>query len=195
MNKCIDLGSHMLDGLDALLSHQVIDNSYAVYCFEANPYVYSRSLDRVEAMTKKFSKFMLYNIAVGNDDGIINLNVEENKVSNACNILETPPNTDVVYGAVFNWSQIPVRSICAQTLLHNCGVCEEDSVVIKCDIEGAEFAFLNDLLQIRDLSPIKKMFIEWHERFWFPHHQQMVEEKTRLIGELTKRNISVVEWH
>jgi len=194
MHKFIDLGSHMLDGVDIFLNHGAINSSYSVYCFEANPYVYSRALDKVDEMNKKFSQFAMHNIAVGNEDGIINLNVEKNKTSNACNILEMPPVADVVYGAVFDWSQIPVRSMCAKTLLHTCSVCSDDSVIIKCDIEGAEFAFLNDLLQIEDITPIKQMFVEWHDRFWYPQHEQMIAEKNRLIQQFTQRNIIISEW-
>lgn len=87
-----------------------------------------------------------------------------------------------------------MHSICAQTLLHTCSVGLEDSVIIKCDIEGAEFAFLDDLLQIDDLSPIKEMFIEWHERFWYPQHEHMISQKNRIIQQLTDRKINVREW-
>jgi FkbM family methyltransferase len=194
MNKLIDLGCHGLEGLESLLASGHIDSTYHVYSFEANPYVYVKALDAADSVQTKFASLTVYNCAVCDMDGIVPFNIEKNKTSNACNILETPPDSDVVYGSSFSWTRIPVNSVCAETLLEICDVSSNDSVKVKCDIEGAEFVFLTDLLRCKNLQPIKELYVEWHERFWYPDHEPKVAEKQELIRQLRLHNIVVNEW-
>ncbi len=194
MNKFIDLGCHGLEGLESILSTGAIDHTYSVYSFEANPYVYVKALDRADVIRNRFSSLTVYNCAVLDTDGIVPFNIEKNKTSNACNALESPPEMDVVYGASFSWSQIPVNSICAETLLYVCDASETDNIKIKCDIEGAEFLFLSDLLKSSRLNCVKEIYIEWHDRFWYPNHEKKIAEKKELIDQLRLNNIIVHEW-
>lgn len=196
MNKIIDLGCHVLDGLRDLIDKGIADDSCSVYCFEANPNVYPEALFNSKIYKDRVANIQIYNRAVGNTDDEVIFNVEKNNnKSNACNLLSVPPSRDVVYGATFSWSQVRVQGICAKTLMRTCGVTVEDVVKIKCDIEGAEFDFLWDLLNWEGISCVKEMYIEWHERFWYPMHVPKIEEKKTLIHKLTEKGIAVYEWH
>lgn len=196
MNKFIDLGCHVLDGLSGFLSNGMIDKSYSVYCFEANPNVYPEAVENSEKYKDKVASIQIYNRAISNSDEEVLFNVEKtNNKSNACNLLSVPPSRDVVYGATFSWTQVHVQGISAKTLMEMCAVSPDDRVKIKCDIEGGEFDFLWDLLNWESISCVKEMYIEWHERFWYPMHVPKIEEKKTLIHKLTEKGIAVHEWH
>jgi len=194
MNKLIDLGCHMFEGLNTLLNNGVIDSSYSVYCFEPNPNVFPRTKESLEETSAKFQNLYLHNCAVSDRDGVITFNLDQSKTNQACNILENPPPKDVVWGGSYTWTQISVNSVSAKTLLKMCDIQHGDKVKIKCDIEGAEFVFLSDLLKCDDLSCISEIMIEWHERFWYPNHEVKEQEKKELIRQLTERDILVSCW-
>lgn len=196
MNKLIDLGSHMFEGLNGLLRNGVVDSSYGVYCFEPNPNVYQKALGCLDENCKNFSFLNLYNYAVSNTDEIINFNLDESKTSQSCNILENPPDCDVVYGGPpYTWTQVSVKSISANTLLDTCNIQSDDRVKIKCDVEGAEFVFLWDLLKCDRLSCISEIMVEWHERFWYPNHEPKIHEKNELIQHFIEKNVSIKDWY
>lgn len=194
MNKLIDLGCHMFEGLNTLLKNGVVDSSYSVYCFEPNPNVFPKTKERLEETSKNFQNLYLYNCAVSDRDGTITFNLDQSKTNQACNILENPPAEDVVWGGSYTWSQVSVESVSAKTLFKMCNIKPEDRVKIKCDIEGAEFVFLSDLLKCYDLSFISEIMVEWHERFWYPNHEAKAQEKKELIRQLTERDILVRYW-
>lgn len=195
MNKLLDLGCHTLQGLDELLKHGILDSTYSVYSFEANPNVYSDAVAAAPSFSHRVASIQVYNYAVGETDEQIIFNIDKtNNKSNACNLLETPPSRDVVYGTTYSWSQIRVPGISAKTLMKLCDVSPQDNVKIKCDIEGAEFGFLWSLLSWEGISCVKEMYIEWHERFWYPMHVPKVEEKKTLIHKLTEKGIAVYDW-
>jgi hypothetical protein len=104
------------------------------------------------------------------------------------------PAEDVVWGGSYTWTQVSVNSVSAKTLLKMCDIRPVDKVKIKCDIEGAEFIFLRDLLNCEDLSSISEIMIEWHERFCYPDHEAKALEKKEIIRLLTERGILVRYW-
>jgi FkbM family methyltransferase len=80
----------MFEGLSILLKTGVIDSSYSVYCFEPNPNVFPKTMDRVEETSKQFQNLYLYNYAVSDRDGTITFNLDQSKTNQACNILDNP---------------------------------------------------------------------------------------------------------
>jgi FkbM family methyltransferase len=194
MNKLIDLGSHKFEGLNVLLNTGIIDSSYRVYCFEANPNVYHQALEKIQENIQKVDTIHLYNCAISNKNEIINFNLDQSKTNQACNILPEPPAEDVVWGGSYTWTQIQIKSISAKTLLKICDIKPEDKVKIKCDIEGAEFEFLWDLLTCDNLSTISEIMVEWHERFWHPTQEPKILEKNQLIEQFKNKNILIKFW-
>jgi len=195
VNKLIDLGCHVFEGLNTILKNGVVDSSYSVYCFEPNPNVFPHTKARLENVSKKFCSVQLHNLAISDKDGTVTFNLDQSKTNQACNILDNPPDRDVLWGGQYIWSKTNVDSVSAKTLMKLCDVQPDDQVKIKCDIEGAEFVFLNNLLACENLSPIKEMLIEWHDRFWYPNHQAKEREKDELVRRLTERGIVVKYWH
>lgn len=71
-----------------------------------------------------------------------------------------------------------------------------DDVYIKLDIEGAEFATLKHLLTNgNDVLPsIKKMWIEWHDRYFNPGSWERDKAVNELTTALRSHNIDVHVW-
>lgn len=195
MKKIVDLGCHKLEGLMNLYNSKNIDSSFKVYCFEPNPFIFKKTLEEVKKNKSKFISIDAFNLAVGNEDRKMYMNIDETQESQACNVLLNPPNMDMQYGNRFNWTNnVEVDCISSRTLFQMCEICEEDRVKIKCDIEGSEFLFLEDLLKNPLIRTIEEMYIEWHERFWWPNHGEKIIEKNNLINKIQNLNIKVNTW-
>lgn len=196
MNKLIDLGAHTFEGINHLRNRGIIDSSYGIYSFEPNPNVYNKALQKLEENAKNFQYLNLYDYAVGNKDKEVVFHLDESKTSEACNILNQPPNLKELWQRPnWVWTQINVKCISAKTLFELCDIQPNDYVKIKCDIEGAEFEFLKDLLDNKDLSMVKQLIVEWHDGFWYENREPKIKEKHELTNAFLSKNISILEWH
>jgi FkbM family methyltransferase len=196
MKKIIDLGCHKLEGLLNLYNSGKIDSDFKVYCFEPNPFIFEKTLNEVKIHKNKFVDIILFNFAVGDEDKTLFMNIDETQNSQACNTLPNPPEKDIVYNCRWNWvKKIEVKSISSKTLFELCEIKENDYLIIKCDIEGSEFVFLDNLLKNPLIKTLREVYIEWHERFWYPNHGQKIIEKNYLINSLNNLNIKVNTWY
>ncbi len=67
----------------------------------------------------------------------------------------------------------------------------EDYVIVKMDIEGAEYPVLEKLLSDGRLSTIDELIIEFHRR----QNQQISEERHKRLVSALRRSTLVTEWH
>ena len=91
MKKIVDLGCHKLEGLMNLYNSKNIDSSFKVYCFEPNPFIFKKTLEEVKKNKSKFISIDVFNLAVGNEDRKMYMNIDETQESQACNVLLNPP--------------------------------------------------------------------------------------------------------
>ena len=68
---------------------------------------------------------------------------------------------------------------------------KDDSVVVKMDIEGAEFAILERLLNEGTINIIEMLYLEWHDRKMEPKFRS---KRYELIELMKKTNVEVVNW-
>lgn len=66
----------------------------------------------------------------------------------------------------------------------------ECMVVVKLDVEGAEYDIINDLLNTGAAWAITDLHIEFHSRR-FQDQQEKIKEEIRLVGELFQRGINL----
>lgn len=111
----------------------------------------------------------------------------------ASNILLAPPATDS--GHVFSYQTEKVGALRVIDVLNSLE--SPGEVVIKMDIEGAEFLALQDLLDNINSISIKpeniKIYIEWHERFFEDIDQFSSLRKTIQLG-LSREGVKVYDW-
>jgi Methyltransferase FkbM domain len=111
----------------------------------------------------------------------------------ASNILNTPPLSDSGYTFAYETEKV----IAVDVIEILSSLVSPEEIVIKMDIEGAEFVALQSLLRNIDLLPyhpsVLKIYIEWHERF-FNEHEKYSNLRSELELGLTAAGISVFEW-
>jgi len=124
--------------------------------------------------------------------------IERDKLNNviatmASNILNVPPISDSGYSFAYETEKVIAVDIFE--ILKSIDSPQE--IVIKMDIEGAEFSALQSLLIKIPLLPFKpsivKIYIEWHERF-FDSPEQYSKLRSELEIGLTSAGVSVFEW-
>lgn len=187
-NILIDLGSHKFEGLKKLLSENIINHTFDVYCYEANPNI------PVVQQEFYFKSFQLFREAVSDFDGEVSFNLDETNTSQGCNILKQPPLEDVLWKTKYQWKTINVPCVSVDTVLARCNIAENDNLYIKCDIEGAEFDVLLMILKSPYIFNIRRLFVEWHDRFWYPDHLEKQNQKQQIINMFNMVDIKVENW-
>ena len=200
MKHYIDLGTHKFEGLQEFSEKLNIDETWSVYCYEANPFTYEKAQEYREEYEKKYVKFVFENKAVLDENGFITFHAhkgawwtgDDNRYDEkwdwASNALDKPPVYDTGNGTLFDTVDCSVPALDIRNIFDP--IFEEDSeaeVYIKCDIEGSEFAVLPRLLESPNANKIKKIFIEWHERFWRTNNSGEYEERVAEKMEIIKK--------
>ncbi len=203
MKHFLDLGSHEFEGLRKFCDRLSIDDSWSVYCYEANSIVYEKALESVSIFETKFHKFHFYNRAVLDKNGVITFHCHRGAWKDSAkneflkeytvgsNALKHNPQCDIANGVVFDVVDMNVECIDINNILDR--ICDQDpmaEIYIKCDIEGSEFCVVPRLLESKHIRNIKQMYIEWHERFW--HNKGMkkrIREKNSYLNRLKELKI------
>ena len=157
----IDCGYHLGEGLAEFASMLSIDDSWDVYAFEANPYC---------EIEKKISqhpfKVEAYNKAVWIKDGKALFNCESQKASES----PTTHSTNELDGwgsclADINSTHSYVTKEEVETIDFS-RFLEQfrgREVLVKMDIEGAEFSVLRKCIEDGSGDVISTMWVEWHD--------------------------------
>lgn len=172
----VDLGAHIGEVSGSFAAH---NPDYEIFCVEPNvdllPHIHRRALEMGR----------IFNVVCGAawiSDGTIDL------FSSGA-----PGASTIVPGKVEvnGWPQINYstgqKTPCfdfSRWLMENFGI--RDEVVVKMDIEGAEYRLLEKMLADRSLLLVKKIIIEWHQDR-FPdvsvaEHQRLVDEVSRVCS-------------
>jgi len=195
MNILLDLGAHKLQGVINLFSQNIIDSSYKIYSYEANPYVIGELLKKSDIFCKNHNIFIkIFNIAISDKNETVELNFDKNGLdSMGCNILINPPIKDLVYGSVYDWDQIKVESKNLKTIFNDLNISTEDNIIIKLDIEGMEYKVIPDIIELKNKFNISKIFVEWHDRLFYPNHKLKQNEMIELKEKLKFLNIECID--
>lgn len=207
MKYFLDFGTHNFEGLEEFINKLGIDKTFAVFCFEPNKNIYQLSRQNEERIKKyedQFYSFNHYNSAVMNYSGEISFNSHKGAWTNnnkneyidsytcGSNCLDINPKYDVGNGVFFDIVPDKVSCIDVSEIMHTIITNDNDAeIYIKCDIEGSEFLVLPKLLELESVNKIKKIYIEWHERFWYgtEEYQDKIDEKLNIINMFNKINI------
>lgn len=205
----IDCGFHHGEGLTQFIEMLGIDHNWHIHAFEPNPECHA--LERINIMGfKNGVRFNIYPSAVWIHDGTVQFSQENWEISKS----GSPKNPCVLdgWGSCITeinkaWPGLapPIEVPCIDfskfvtvaawatlhpNAHHSIGITEPE-IYCKMDIEGAEFAVLRKMLKDGSINFIKKLWVEFHERYIPGENRQT---KAALIRELSLYT-EVEEWH
>lgn len=202
-NIYLDCGTNLCQGLSQISKIHNIDSEWVVYSFEANPITYN-NIDK-----EKYNHVNFINKAVWCENCFRDLNTEiwpgevkrndlynikENSVidlpiGGGCNIMDD--NFNFIHSAPENVFKKSHKVECfnfSDFIIKNFN--KEDFIVVKLDIEGAEYPVLEKMIKDNTLSYINVMYIEWH------NHMLTNKYDENLIRDaIKKENIILNEWY
>jgi len=202
MKVFIDCGTHMFQGFKQFVEKYNIDSEWKCFSFEANPFTYERSQDTYKELVESGYNITHFNKAVYNSEGTINVNCSrddggpyaDGHFSQGSNILLDPPDYDSVYkgGFTYQEEEVIVDTINFSKFLKDT-VTEDDFVVVKMDVEGAEFDILPSIIQDETYKLIDDFYCEFHERFFEPKskYKKIKEEYKETFKNF---GVSIQEW-
>jgi len=202
----IDCGFHHGEGLRHFIKTLKMDETWHIITFEPNPAC--NMLQRLMKIMEEFPKITLID---GNEQAVWTNNGEllfqqENHfksesgspvdgqsmidgwasqiafLSQSVKGLEPPITVQCVDFSAFVESVSLRRKLLPES--------HKPEIFIKMDIEGAEFSVLRKMLADENLQYVKKMWVEFHERF-VPG--ETFQTKKQLIAELSQHT-EVIEW-
>jgi len=198
MKHMIDCGTNLFYGLNALASRFNFDETWKIDCFEANPFVYEQAMNLIKDsnIEKYYPRYNsknlnLFNKAVWVYDGFIDLNIETDQFSNVANLLTNPPEKDTVYNRNFKWSKIKIPCVRLSEIIKQSN---SEKIVVKLDVEGAEFEIIQDLINENLLNKINFFYVEFHERFFLEELNKYTDIKNTLVEEIKKQVEFFQEW-
>jgi FkbM family methyltransferase len=192
MNVIIDCGSNYGQGLNSIKQNYSIKFDQ-IHMFEPN-------INCFEILRENFSENILHNKAVYNQNLIKRLNVEyctyfNKNVGGSTNILES----DFERPFYLDDSRIHNEPSVNSPLVECIDLSEyivnnfkkNDFIVLKLDIEGAEFEVLDKMISDESLNYINEIYVEWHHRM--RKTPQKSESFYRDI--FLQLNIKYFQWH
>tara|TARA_R110002051_G_scaffold68129_2_gene122806 strand:- start:8182 stop:8799 length:618 start_codon:yes stop_codon:yes gene_type:complete len=178
MNKYfIDCGAHC--GESILTAKQRFGNDINVISFEPVPGL----AKQLQEIHKDDPTVHIQNSAVWINDEIkkFHLSEEYTDGSSLLNSLNNLRNNHYLDIPCFDFS-----SWIAKTFS------EEDYIILKLDIEGAEYEVLNKLIEDKNISLINELWGEWHDMKIKDEYTQILAKK--VYNYLKTENIDFKEW-
>jgi len=163
----INCGLHNGESLRKFLMSKNYDMDFDVYCFEANPIVYKeyKYSEKCRVVYKRRKRVLydkicrIYNKAVWSKDGAIDFYVgKKDNTSRGCSLIK-----EKISGGLDLNNPISVPSFdFSRWILDNFN--KDDYIIMKMDIEGAEYEVLKKMLEDKSIGYINEAYIEFHHR-------------------------------
>jgi FkbM family methyltransferase len=191
----LDCGAHLGKGLRRQVEINKIDSTWKVYAWEANPYTYQGFLENTRFHHLDVTT---YHAAVSNENGSIKFNIQRS-TDKAGNDARFGTGSSIV--SLDEWrpagkkpfvEEVEVPKInLSEWIAQNLN--EDDYIIVKMDIEGAEYDTLEKIIEDGRLKFIKKLYIEWHSTMFSEPEKYKLREDS-IIEEFKKFNIPVEPW-
>lgn len=173
----IDGGVNLLQGFEQMFNKKIINKEFECYLFEPNPNCIPIIKNKLSNETYSEMKIQVIQKALSDENNIVNLRLEtvpgehrlqytdevvgyDTKLGGGSSILGTewikPGWIDEK-----NFSDVQVEALKTSEFILN-SLSRRDYIVLKLDVEGAEFKIIEDLLKNNILKYFNEAYIEWH---------------------------------
>jgi len=186
----LDCGSHQGGGLRGMIKENNMDPTWVIHSWEANPHAH-------RDFNKKFQnsnfKINSYNAAVGHEDGTITVNIQAGNgpaSGKGTSIMSLDEWRPVGTKPFIETAEVPMINF-SKWMLDN--LKEDDYVVLKMDIEGAEYNVLEKVIESGASKFINKIYIEWHSTM-FTDKESYKKREDKIKEHFSNNNIEVYPW-
>jgi FkbM family methyltransferase len=176
-NIFLDCGAHMGESVAMFLRKVAFAEKYEIHSFECNP----SSIAFFNSIHGSKTNVTLHKKAVWTNNAGINFYLGS---SPGCSVIKSEKS-----GNLDKENPIFVQSISLSDFIkENFDI--DDNIVLKIDIEGAEYDVLPDLIQTGAIKYIKNLFGEWHQaKIDLP-----IESHDKLVENLKSNGLRMREW-
>lgn len=193
----LDCGTHLGQGIEETSKLIRIDDTWEVFTWEANPHTFNKfPVEKFSYLTKltRFQK------AINDFDGSIDLNihsVEEKNLKDSgmgSSIIDLNEWNEVnnIHEGSFTGTQKIECIDFSKWIQSNCS--EEDYIIVKMDIEGAEYQVLEKMIADDTLKYIHFIYIEWHKWVFANQEPYTIREKN-ILDEMAKQKVHFIsKW-
>ena len=196
-NVFIDCGTHLGGGLGEFYEMFKMDPSWDIYTFEPNPY----SLELFVRFNESFIKqnnIKYYNNAVSTNYNTVTFNIDNRPgegptgMGSSIMSLDTWNPTAGTGPENFNMT-IQADCISLREFIEE-NFSKTDNIVLKLDVEGAEYDILEDFIQHDTLDYIKYLYVEFHS-IMFLNSEEMSKREESILEVINSRsNLNFERW-
>lgn len=189
----------MFQGFKQICDRYNIDSTWKCFSFEANPYTYMKSRNIYRNLISDRYDLVHDNLAVSNGEGSVAVScmtdVSDPYASQRSNTINVNDASEFLYrGADPDMQKtVWVKSLDLSEFLFN-NVSVDDFVVVKMDIEGAEFDILESIIHSKAYLLIDDLHCEFHEKF-FKSEEEFSQRKSDYIKAFTDAGKKVEIWN
>ena len=164
--------------------YQKLGDSFEYIAFEANPYLYEEYKD-------KNSFVKLENKAVWVEDSVIDMYVvvvdkynKKNPFTGASTLMKEKSKWNMKSHKKEEITKVQAFDF-SKFILDNFD--QNDEIIIKLDVEGAEYCILEKMIKTGSSSYINKLYVEFHDKKTGLSQKKIVEE-------LKKQKVELYRW-
>lgn len=182
MKKIIlDCGSHLGESVRKFRNISPNDEC-DFYMFEPNTYLFNRFNSDPE-----FDNCKKYNKAISNKNDLVKLwGCTYNKNSVGSTLEKSKANWDNIKENDF----IEIESIDISDFIKN-NFSKDDYIILKLDIEGAEYDAIEKLLETNIINYIDELYCEFHTQWLAP---EFVQRENNIRKKLEEINLQIHYW-
>ncbi len=180
----IDLGAYDGDSIQFFLTKAqdlpAPASKFAIYAFEPNPKFFLK-LNELMDVTPQIKQ--ISNQAAWIEDGEKQFAVDQ---------AAGPMGSTLMQSKVEIWNKSKIQTMQTFDFTEWVQQFEKQYVIVKMDIEGAEFPILNKMLQDKTIGAINELWCEFHPN---KVREYTTTDKNELMAAVRAAGVKLVEWH
>lgn len=180
----IDLGAYDGDSIHYFLNKAenlpVPASKFKIYAFEPNPKFFLE-LNKLMDITPQIMR--ISNQAAWIEDGSKEFAVDQ---------ADDPMGSTLMRGKAEIWAKSKVQTMQTFDFTEWVQQFADDYVIVKCDIEGAEFPIFNKMLKDGTIGMINQLWCEFHPN---KVREYTTTDKINLMAAIRAAGVELTEWH
>lgn len=180
----LDFGTNKFQGYNLIKKKHGIDNTWLVHTYEANPLLFNYITENCP------DGIVVHNKAVWDKNEILEFLVDTDKIEwegsrilHKDNKIETNSNLQTV----------KVESIDIYDIMKEYE--KDDFIIIKMDIETAEFNVLNKMIETNQMEKVDILYVEFHCRKFGEKRMKYRRLQENLLEQIRNIGVKVEVWH